>query len=111
VAEAIGLRCDCERSSRTRQLISGALATQSVRIAGSLVPSLVTAEGNAVAGVRLGWTHCWVLRERTGGPAEAGLLSVTTSCRADLPSYRSSTCVLGVWWWVGLVAVCCLRFA
>ena len=89
MAEAIGLRCDCERSSRTRQLISGALATQSVRIAGSLVPSLVTAEGNAVAGVRLGWTHCWVLRERTGGPAEAGLLSVTTSCRADLPSYRS----------------------
>ena len=113
LARARGLRCDLRAivSHTARSLVEHWLLNQADRLT-VLVPPHRFGGGEwerRLRGFVLVRTHCWVLRERTGGPAEAGLLSVTTSCRADLPSYRSrcTSCV-------GCLVVggvgCCLLF-
>ena len=146
-----GLRRGQKRTSSARQLISGALATQLVRIGPGrwYRRSLGGGEWEEARGFRSGWTHCWVLRKRTWDcdrippPASAATPSRAGSSGAGgggvgrrrkpapetvcgpvvcgylmqdrLLSHRIVLVSAGdgwvVWWRVGLVAVCCLRFA
>jgi hypothetical protein len=67
-------------------LISGALVIQLVRIGWVCWYRLrfVVGVGRRMSGVRVGWAHCWVLRERA---------FCLFSCGAGLLPYR-----FGLWW-------------
>ena len=59
-------------------------------------------------GAGAGWTHCWVLRERTGRPIRGEIFGGLVVCEAS--AHRTAE-GFGSVPGLGVAAVCCLRFA